>query len=159
MNVPAHPWLFALALVACAPSLGGGDDDDDDATAAVDDDDATADNLLGLCPDGPPPSTQATDVASATIDGDLLTLEVGYSGGCEDHFFVLCFDGTFAESEPVQVWLGLSHTGTPDPCEAYITEPLEYDLTPLQDAWHDSYGAGAGEIWVHIEEQSVDYEF
>lgn len=36
---------------------------------------------------------------------------------------------------------------------------LWFDLNRLQDAWHDSYGAGAGEITVHVGTQTVSYAF
>lgn len=99
--------------------------------------------------------------APASIDGDTLWVDVGYGGGCEEHSFVVCWDSAFDESDPVQVNLELFHGGVADACEAYIYETLELDLTPLKDAWHTSYGTGAGTITIHLAGygESLEYTF
>ena len=91
-----------------------------------------------------------TDLDAASIDGDTLTATVAYSGGCEDHTFTLCWDGSFLESAPVQVRLELLHTGPPDPCEAYPSETLGFDLTPLREAYGAAYGTETGVITVNL---------
>lgn len=101
-----------------------------------------------------------TTINSAAIAGDTLTLNVGYGGGCEEHFFTLCWpDQSFMESDPVQVNLELLHSGVADPCDAYITGDVSFDLTPLKESWQASYGGGAGIITVHIGGQTVEYSF
>ncbi|MDP2305489.1 MAG: hypothetical protein Q8P18_05635 [Pseudomonadota bacterium] len=92
-----------------------------------------------------------TAAAAAFIEGDTLSVQVEYGGGCEEHAFVVCWpDGTFAESAPVQASLELWHGGLVDGCEALLNETLELDLTPLKEAWHTSYGEGAGTISVNL---------
>ncbi|MEL6344444.1 MAG: hypothetical protein AAFV53_15100 [Myxococcota bacterium] len=73
------------------------------------------------------------DLEQFAIDDNELTVTVGYGGGCEDHFFRMCWDGSVAESAPVQISLNLIHDGNGDSCEAYITEDLVFDLSPLDE--------------------------
>lgn len=101
-----------------------------------------------------------TGTESLSIDGDTLSVVVGFGGGCEEHIFEICWpDLSFMESDPVQVNLEIWHGGTPDMCEAYFSEVLEFDLTPLQESWKDGYGEGPGTITIHLMGESVDYSF
>ncbi len=61
----------------------------------------------------------ALDPASATLDGGVLRATVSYSGGCQAHTFRADSRRT---ADGVEVWL--VHGGTPDPCEAYLTETV-----------------------------------
>ncbi len=71
---------------------------------------------------------------------------MSYSGGCETHSFRLCWpEPSFMESEPVQTNLEIIHDGPPDPCDAYPTEVVSFDLSPLKAAWIDS----AVKAWHH----------
>lgn len=98
--------------------------------------------------------------APVHIDGDTLLVTVAYGGGCETHDFEICWpDQAFMESDPIQVSLELWHDAHDDGCEAYITEERAFDLAPLRDAWHDSYGAGPGTITIHLGSETVDYTF
>ena len=90
------------------------------------------------------------EIEVSGVKGDVLFLTVGYSGGCATHEFGLCWDGAFAESEPVQVWLKLGHDAKGDACEAYITEPMQLDLSPLKEAWIAAYKQDHGTINVHL---------
>lgn len=92
----------------------------------------------------------STDLGEASITGDLLAAVVSYSGGCEEHRFALCWDQAFLESSPVQVRLDLIHTGTADPCEAYPSETLTFDLSPLRSAYAAAYGSETGLIAVNL---------
>lgn len=97
---------------------------------------------------------------SSRIQGDVLTVLVGYSGGCEDHEFRICWpDQSFMESTPVQVGLTLFHNANNDTCEAYISEEIELDLTPLRVAYKDSYGASSGTILIGFNNEQLTYDF
>lgn len=61
---------------------------------------------------------------SINLVGNILTLNVSYSGGCEEHVFELVL-GT-------QTDLYLSHNANGDRCEAYLTENLKFDLSPIK---------------------------
>ena len=145
-----------LGLVAC------GEDDSDSGDSGAGDSGA-GDSSSGPVPeafsdcsadDGDP-----TSVDAAAITGDTLSLDVSYGGGCETHRFQICWQGSFAESAPVQVWLELWHDAGGDTCEAALSEILTFDLTPLKEAWQDAYGAESGEISVHTDGGTVSYTF
>lgn len=69
-----------------------------------------------------------------SLDGDILTLNVGY-GGCGSSDFTLFWDGGTK--------LGLVRSyGVPVPdfqCEMYISETLKFDLSPIKDAYWESF--------------------
>ena len=99
-------------------------------------------------------------VIDAKIDGDTLAVSVEHGGGCEPHFYGSCWDGSFAESDPVQVWLQISHEDNDDPCEAVLTAEILVDLVPLRDAWIDAYQESSGTILVHVADWgTLDYTF
>ena len=59
-------------------------------------------------------------IASAAVAGDArLAVTVEYSGGCEEHDFVLRSRDL---GDQVEVWF--VHDGRGDPCDALITETL-----------------------------------
>jgi hypothetical protein len=146
--------VLPLTLVAC---LSKDEDDDGDDTAADDTGDVTelpADFSDCRAADG-----DTTDLANAAVSGDTLTIEASYGGGCEVHDFAVCWDQSFAESDPVQVWLEVWHDANGDSCEAYETRTLSFDLTPLKEAWQSGYQAESGTITIHIGSESVTYTF
>lgn len=94
------------------------------------------------------------------IEGDTLYFTVGYGGGCETHEWQICWpDPSFAESMPVQASLEVWHNANGDSCEAYEIDELSFDLTPLKEAYIESYGGDSGEISVNVAETSVIYSF
>jgi hypothetical protein len=126
---------------------------------------------LAACefPSGPPPEPlSACDgdagfnvaITDAVIDADTLVLTVERSGGCEDWLYTVCWpDQSFMESMPLQVRFELLATGEPDMCEAWLTETVEQDLTPLRETYAQQYGADYGTVVIDIGEQSVEYTF
>ena len=66
------------------------------------------------------------------IEGDILTLIVGYGGGCEAHEFELIASLAATKSIPPQHVLKLLHDGNGDVCEAYLTSELRFDLMPFR---------------------------
>jgi len=91
---------------------------------------------------------------------NILHVNVSYGGGCEEHEFQL-IASSFMESEPVQVNVLLSHEDNDDPCDAWITENLSFNLLPLKKAWQHSYQEKSGTIVMNIEgwEEPIYYEF
>ncbi len=135
------------------------DDDVADDDDSGDDDDATPQPLwpLDICTTIPP--SDPFSHTGTALSGDVLTADVGYSGGCQDHGFQLCWDGMFLESDPVQAGLTLIHDSNGDDCEAYITESRMFDLNPLKQAWQSAYGATSGTIMVHLGTDTLTYSF
>ena len=102
----------------------------------------------------------AYEVEGLALDGNTLVVSVAYSGGCEDHDFTLCWpDQVFMESEPVQAALELQHDGHGDACEAWITEDVRVDLSPVAYAYAESYGGETGTVVVNLGGMSVTWTF
>jgi hypothetical protein len=91
----------------------------------------------------------------ASLDGDELTLQVTYGGGCRDHDFKLYMQPVFAESNPVRANLYLSHNANGDVCEALITEDLTYDIRKIAELYYEQYG-GYGDIILDIYGYFID---
>lgn len=75
-----------------------------------------------------------------SLDGDELTLQVSYGGGCREHGFRLYMQPVFAESHPVRANLYLSHNADDDPCDAWITEDLTFDVRKIAELYYEQYG-------------------
>ncbi len=103
-----------------------------------------------------------------TLARPTLTLDVEYSGGCEDHEFDLVAWGGWLESFPIQVNVLLAHESHGDACDALITQGLRFDLSPLERAYVATYGTaaqGATTIVLRLavpgapEPQLIEYTF
>ena len=84
-------------------------------------------------------SRDAFEFLRVELDGDLLTIEVSFSGSQKRHDFELIGAGEFMESSPIQTQLVLSHDSNGDLGEALITEELIFDLKPLVEAFFSVY--------------------
>lgn len=89
------------------------------------------------------------------MGGDTLSFYAIYSGGCEAHEFIACWDGSFLESDPVQAPLNIVHIGNGDSCEALITEPISIDLTPLKEIYQSSYQTDSGTIILNFGDNAT----
>lgn len=101
-------------------------------------------------------------VNSAAVEGDRLNLSVSYSGGCRKHVFTLVISKSFRESDPVQLSAVLAHHGNGDPCEAFPTESISFDLGLVRTRYQTFYGSGPGEVVLRITGVSGEdlvYEF
>eukprot|EP00634_Sargassococcus_sp_CCMP2135_P016200 CAMPEP_0198656514 /NCGR_PEP_ID=MMETSP1467-20131203/9944_1 /TAXON_ID=1462469 /ORGANISM="unid. sp., Strain CCMP2135" /LENGTH=150 /DNA_ID=CAMNT_0044392557 /DNA_START=163 /DNA_END=615 /DNA_ORIENTATION=- len=90
------------------------------------------------------------ELGSATITGDTLDVEVSFSGGCEPHFFRLCYGPAFMESNPVQARVRLEHDSQNDACEAYLTETRSFDLSHLRRAYQAAYREASGTVILRL---------
>lgn len=107
--------------------------------------------VLPTCMDLSP--SDSFQISGAKIVGDELHVDVGYSGGCEDHDFTLCFDSIVLDTD---LWnLAIDHDAHGDACEAFLMETRKFDLTPLQ-AGHESPFEFS---LVGFEGDSLKYEF
>lgn len=130
-------------------------------------DDAAADDVgnIGRVAFGFTPDTWGTDaytINAATLQGDTLTLNVSYSGGCETHAFTLVAEQRFLESLPVQMRVSLAHNANDDTCEALITEALHFDLTPIKEAYRKGYRKDTGTIILRLKDappSDLTYDF
>lgn len=93
----------------------------------------------------------ALTIAAASLNGNTLTVELGYSGGCAEHLLGLCYTGEWMESDPVQINAYVAHDSMGDPCDAYPVETREFDLQPLAQAYEELYNRSQGEIIINFE--------
>ena len=80
------------------------------------------------------------ELIDAHIAGDSLDVTVAYGGGCETHDFTLHVSDAFMPMDPVRVRVKLVHGANGDPCEAWLTEKLSFDLTPIREAYGQAHG-------------------
>ncbi len=70
-------------------------------------------------------------LASADIRGRTLTLQVEYTGGCEDHAFEAWWGGSVAPSVPPVVPLEIQHDANGDTCRVNVQDVVVIDLSAL----------------------------
>jgi len=104
-------------------------------------------------PDRCPPfglDSEPAAIEKIEISGDLLTITIEYSGGCDYHTFSLNTGRCFLESYPVQSDIFLVHDDPGDPCDAVVEEDRVFDLTPLKEAYWDSYGGRGDPVLLRV---------
>lgn len=74
------------------------------------------------------------NISATKIEGDILTIIVSYSGGCEDHVFDLYTNKKYMKSMPPQLNLILEHDGNGDACRAMISQDLKFDISEIKTA-------------------------
>ncbi len=90
-------------------------------------------------PPGPDFRNDRALIDSARISGDTLILVVSYSGGCREHEFKLFGSRSIIKTNPPQAEIYLSHNSNADPCEAWITQQLKFDLSPLKNYYLQTF--------------------
>ena len=106
--------------------------------------------------------TDAYTINAATVQDDILSIDVSYSGGCETHTFTLVAEERFLESFPVQLRVSLAHNANSDTCEALITEVYHFDLTPIKEVYQKGYRTDQGTIVLRLKDappSDLTYEF
>jgi hypothetical protein len=80
------------------------------------------------------------DLMGLDISGDTLAIRVAFGGGCRRHYFWLYMSpAAFLESEPVQANLYLRHFDNDDMCDAWISDTLKFDLSPVRELYQQMY--------------------
>lgn len=106
------------------------------------------------------PNDQYT-INTVELNGDILTIDVKYGGGCKEHIFSLFGSPGFMKSKPVQTDIMLSHNANNDICKVLImSQKLSFDLTPLKEIWQQRYGE-SGTIIIHLQgfSEPIFYKF
>ena len=106
-------------------------------------------------------SNDSNTISNIELIDNILNIKTSYSGGCENHEFELIGINIFMESDPVQTNIRLSHNANNDTCEAYVTEELSFDITPLKEAYQEAYQQESGTIIINLEgvDELISYEF
>lgn len=109
--------------------------------------------------------SDALQLHDARIDGGLLAVDVGWSGGCARHDVDAVAWTGWMESHPVQVGVALAHDAHGDACKALVRRTLVFDLEPLRRAYRDAYGSGGATLVLRVgpasggEVRSVPFGF
>ena len=155
-------FILCLLLLSAAACGQGTDDNPDGAVpsmAPADTDDRPLQGSVFIGPDVDTDSALRTsDPYQLEIDGDhapvfendTLILTISYSGGCESHDFTLVTNGSFIESDPVQLVFALTHDDNGDMCEAYPQERYSFDLEPIKMRYQEDYGTDEGSITLRL---------
>ena len=141
--------VFIAALTLCTLLLAIGCDRFDNETLDQINEAADAIGNIGATVIATSPDAWGTDayvINAATLEADLLRINVSYTGGCETHAFTLVADPMFLESFPVQMRVSLAHNANGDTCQESITEDHTFDLTPLKEAYQKGYRTDEGTI-------------
>ena len=101
------------------------------------------------------------EVLGHAIEGDLLRIEVRYSGGCERHHFEGLVGSAISESFPVQMWGRIAHDDRDDPCDAIVASAISLDLSPIRELYQSLYGGEAATVILHFSpiEAPLQYSF
>ena len=70
-----------------------------------------------------------TEIVSASITGSVISIEVNYSGGCEEHEFILLGSKLIAKSLPPKRGITLHHNSNGDSCRELKNEVLKFDIS------------------------------
>ncbi len=79
-----------------------------------------------------PKTNPAVSIEKVSIDGNILNLEVSYSGGCEEHAFELISTNMYKKSMPPQLNLYLKHTNNGDACRKLIMDTLQFNIEDVK---------------------------
>lgn len=64
-------------------------------------------------------------------DGNVLSAQVSYGGGCALHYFSMCYEPVIGGSQPPLIQLRMVHDSQGDPCLAFGTQTIRFDLSSL----------------------------
>lgn len=94
-------------------------------------------------------------IDSVRISGDTLILVVSFSGGCREHEFKLFGSRSIIKTNPPQAEIYLSHNSNADPCRAWITQNLKFDLSPLKNYYIQTFSS-EGPLLLRIYEPGTN---
>ena len=70
-------------------------------------------------------------IHEAFVDGECLNIKLSYSGGCKEHQIDLARIHPLEASSSTVPTFEIRHNANNDLCEAYFTQELRFNLTPL----------------------------
>ncbi len=72
-----------------------------------------------------------TGISEVSISGNIMTIQVKYTGGCREHDFQLVGHKMISKSLPAKRSIKLFHDAANDDCRQVIEEVLTFDITSL----------------------------
>lgn len=70
-------------------------------------------------------------ISSVKIEGNLMLIEVTYSGGCGEHTFQMIGSSMIAKSLPPIRSIQLTHKANKDECRKMIIQTIKVDISAL----------------------------
>ena len=95
-------------------------------------------------------STDAFELNAANVADNTLSVSVSYAGGCRNHEFMLLVSTTFQVSPAIQLEAALIHDADDDPCEAWLTEQLRFDLRPIKRRYQETDNRESGIVYLRL---------
>lgn len=71
-------------------------------------------------------------IKSYSIEGNVLSIDVSYRGGCGQHTFELYSNGLLKKSLPPQIDVYLEHKKENETCSEEIKQVLQFDISSLR---------------------------
>lgn len=112
--------LALLPLIACACKTTGSTGARQKAVPAA--------MEVEINPEATAPKKPDFLINGAVLKGEVLEIFISYTGGCEQHTFVLSSTGQIQKSLPPKTPLYLQNTGPADACREYITDTLYFNM-------------------------------
>ena len=102
---------------------------------------------------------------SVTIEGDTITVKVGYTG-CGNENFLAYWPAIFMESAPVQATILIVNDTDPEAitCEMFIKDELKIGLATVKQHYKNLYKSEHGTMLLSVtdgdkQKETVTYEF
>lgn len=91
-------------------------------------------------------------IDSLSLQADVLSIFVNYSGGCKEHSFQLYFNGMYSKSLPPQANFVLKHEANGDACRQLILKELKFNIA-------DAKFKGSNSMLIKIADKSLLYKY
>jgi len=72
-----------------------------------------------------------TTITGVSLEGNILSLDVEYSGGCKDHSFELVGSAMIMKSMPPKRTVKLVHNSNDDTCRELVSETIKFNIKTL----------------------------
>ncbi len=75
--------------------------------------------------------SDAVTITGAKLEGNILSLNIEYSGGCKDHSYDLIGSEAVMKSMPPKRAVNLIHHSNGDSCRELVSETIKFDIRAL----------------------------
>ncbi len=75
--------------------------------------------------------SDAVTITEAKLEGNILSLNIEYSGGCKDHSYDLIGSEAVMKSMPPKRAVNLIHHSNGDSCRELVSETIKFDIRAL----------------------------
>jgi len=72
-----------------------------------------------------------TTISGVRLDGNILSLDVEYSGGCQNHSFEFVGSPAIMKSMPAKRSVKLVHDSNGETCRELLSETIKFDISTL----------------------------